>query len=274
MLPILPGPPMRRLLLPLLPCLLSAQATQEPARIQAFQATAKSVRRGEAVTLRWSATGADHVRLDPLGLILPAKGEITQMVSARMVYWLHVVNASGGQSLPLVVELLPETPVPAVPPVAAPMLPAAPPAPVRTAPLQQPAAPEDRPKLAGMKPPQPRALPASQPAAHREARRPGQRRAWIQFAAMVSPRAVTRLQRSLQRVASADSIVLVRHRHAGRPFQLVRGGPFPTLHEARLRLRELGPAMRALGLRPIILVGPPQPINPGATLIADSRQAP
>lgn len=272
---------MRRILLPFLPCILAAQAVQEPAHIQTFQATAKAVCRGEAVTLRWSAAGVDKVRLDPLGLILPAKGELTQMVAGRMVYWLHVVNASGGQSLPLVVDVLPETPIhpePAAP--APPPLPAAPQAPAAAPsvpPLVHSRDAVDTPKLASLPPlpsPSARVLRVSQPMtpALLEGGRPGRRRAWIQFAATLSPKSAARFQRTLQRFASTDSIVLARHRRAGRPFQLVRTGPFPSLQAARLRLQELAPAMQALKLKPIIILGPPQPISLGTTFIADSRQ--
>jgi hypothetical protein len=224
---------MRRLLLSFLPCLLAAQAVPEPARIQAFQTTAKAVRRGGAVTLRWSATGADQVRLDPLGLILPAKGELTHLVTGRTVYWLHVTNAAGGQSAPVVVDLLPEEPALALPP---------------------PPAPPELPRLAAL------------PPAHRHARRRGPRRAWIQFAATVSPQGAERLRRNLQRVAAMDATLLARARRAGRPYQLVRTGPFPSVQVARLRLEALAPAMQALNLKPIIVVGP----APATTYLASA----
>jgi hypothetical protein len=261
---------MKRLILSLLPCLLSAQALPEPARIQAFQTSAKVMRRGGSVTLHWSATGADHVRLEPLGLILPAKGELTHLVTGRIVYWLHVSNAAGGQSAPLVVELPPEETAPAVP--AAPIL--APPAMPPVMPLAMAA---DLPRLASLSPVQalsapalPVALPAGPP--RRLARRHAPRRAWIQFAALVSTKGAARLQRNLQRVASMDATLLLRNRHSGRPFQLIRSGPFPSVQAARLRLQELAPAMHALNIRPLIIVGPPQAVTLGTTYLADGRQ--
>ncbi|MDR3671870.1 MAG: hypothetical protein P4L36_13565 [Holophaga sp.] len=252
---------MKRLLIPLLPCLLSAQVVPGPARIQVFQTTAKAVRKGSTVTLRWSATGADQVRLEPLDLILPARGEITHTVTGRTVYWLHVSNATGGQSVPLVVDLLPEESAPAIPtiPAGPPMVPIA-------------AAPE-RPKLAALPPspsPQAPALPAAP--ARRMARHRGTRRVWIQFAATASTKGAARLRWKLKRVAATESTLQVRNRRSGRPLQLVRNGPFPSVQAARLRLRELAPAMQAMGIRPIILFGPPQPVAMETTYLADSRQ--
>jgi hypothetical protein len=246
---------MRRLLLSFLPCLLSAQAVPGPAHIQTFQTTAKAVRRGGTVTLRWSATGADQVRLEPLGLVLPAKGEITHTVTGRTIYWLHVTNASGGQSVPLVVDLLPEDMAPAGP---------------------RWAGPPELPRLADLPPvlpPQTPVLPvpAAAPPARRLARRHAPRRAWIQFAATVSPRGAARLQRDLQRVATTRSTLVVRHRRKGRPFQMIRTGPFPSAQAARLRLLELAPALQALNITPIIVVGPPQPRALGSTYMADYR---
>ena len=123
---------MRIALLSLLPSLLCAQLPPEPASIQVFQATAQAVRRGGTVTLRWSVAGTDRVRLEPLGQDLPSRGELTQPVNGRTVFWLHATNLRGGQSMPLVVELLPDDqafpnlngvqPLPAV----APPVPAAP----------------------------------------------------------------------------------------------------------------------------------------------------
>jgi len=253
---------MKRFLLALLPCLLAAQAVPQPAHIQTFQTTAKAVRRGATVTLRWTATGADLVRLDPLGLILPAKGEITHLVTGRTVYWLHVSNATGGQSVPLVVDLLPEEPVPAVPAGPLPVTPVLTPELPRLAELS----PVLPPRAPGLSP----AMPA--PPARRAARRHAARRAWIQFAATVSVKGAARLRRDLQRLAATDATLLVRNRRSGRPIHLVRYGPFPSVQAASLRLRELTPSMQAMNIQPIIVVGPPQPGNPGNTYLASSRQ--
>jgi len=249
---------MKRFLLALLPCLLTAQTIQEPAHIQAFQTTAKAVHRGATVTLRWSATGAEQVRLDPLGLILPAKGEITHMVTGRTVYWLHITNAVGGQSVPLIVDLLPDEPALAVP--AVPLL-----------------VPPELPRLTDLPPVPAAEAPAvpvalSTPPARRLARRRGPRRVWIQFATTVSSKGAARLKRNLQRIAATDTTLLVRNRRTGRPFHLIRTGPFPSLQAARLRLQELTPAMQALNIKPIIIFGPAQPRALGTTYLADSRQ--
>jgi hypothetical protein len=69
-----------------------------------------------------------------------------------------------------------------------------------------------------------------------------------------------------------DSTLLVRNRRTGRPFQLIRNGPFPSLQAARLRLQELAPAMQAMKIKPIIIFGPPQPMAAETTYLADSRQ--
>jgi hypothetical protein len=249
-----PAHPMKRILLTFLPCILTAQIIPEPAHIQVFQTTAKAVHRGATVTLRWSATGAEQVRLEPLGLVLPAKGEITHRVTSRIVYWLHVTNGVGGQSVPLVVDLLPDEPalaVPAVPPVA----------------------PPDWPRLADLSPVPPSQAPAlPPPPARRLARRRGPRRVWIQFAATVSTKGAAKLKRNLKRLAATDSTLLVRNRRTGRPFQLIRSGPFHSLQAARLRLQELAPAMQAMKIKPIIIFGPPQPVAAETTYLADSRQ--
>jgi hypothetical protein len=236
--------------------------------VQAFQATAKAVRVGGTVTLRWTATGTDQVRLEPLGVILPAKGEITHVVTGRTIYWLHVANASGGQSAPLVVDVLPEETVAPAPALGLPAAPAGLPVP--------PAGLPEPPRLAAL-PPVPKALvlPVAlpTPSNRRVAKRHGARPVWIQFAATVSLRGAARLQRSLQHVASADSTVLARSRRSGRPYQLVRTGPFATVDEARLRMAELAPFMKALRIRPIIVLGPPQSLTRATTLVADNRPA-
>ena len=263
---------MRHLLLSLLPCLLSAQVLPEPAHIQTFQTTAKAVRRGGTVTLRWSATGADQVRLDPLGLILPAKGELTHLVTGRTVYWLHITNAAGGQSAPLVVDLLPEEPATAVTPAPLLVAPVLPPELPRLAALPPVAQPQARPPQVAPSqvPLLPVALAATTP--RRLVRRHGPRRVWIQFAVTVSARGAARVQRSLQRAAALDSTLLVRNRRSGRPFQLIRTGPFPSVAAARARLQELGPAMQALKFKPILVFGPPQPVAVGTTYLAEARQ--
>lgn len=229
---------MRHLLVSLMSCLLCAQVPPEPARIQVFQATATGVRKGGTVTLRWSVVGADRVRLEPLGQELPARGEITQPVNDRTVFWLHANNLRGGQSVPLVVELLPDDPAfpnlngiqpPA--PVQPPAVPVLLPAPMPALATRPPAAPPKR----------------------RAARRAGARPAWIQFAAMVNPRHLRRLQKNLLRAAATQASLWPVTRRSGPPMQLVRSGPYPTVQAARARLRELAPLMASLRLQPIII---------------------
>jgi hypothetical protein len=110
------------------------------------------------------------------------------------------------------------------------------------------------------------AQPARRVAHHRLARR-----AYIQFATMVSTRPIAGLRRNLKRLAATDSTVLTRHRHAGRPFRLIRSGPFPTVQAARQRLRELEAALKPLNLRPIVVLGPPQAVALDTTMMADAR---
>jgi hypothetical protein len=234
---------MRIALLSLLPSLLCAQLPPEPASIQVFQATAQAVRRGGTVTLRWSVAGTDRVRLEPLGQDLPSRGELTQPVNGRTVFWLHATNLRGGQSMPLVVELLPDDqafpnlngvqPLPAV----------APPVPAAPALLHVPI-----PALAAL------------PPKRRLVRRSGPRPAWIQFAAMVNPRYIGKLQRKLLRTAATEATLVSKPRRSGAPMQFIRSGPFTNVQAARRRLRELAPVMASLQLRPIIITGP-GPLN-------------
>jgi hypothetical protein len=244
------GPvPMRIVLLSLLPSLLCAQLPPEPAHIQLFQSTAPAVRRGGTVTLRWSVTGTERVRLEPLGQDLPARGEITQPVNGRTIFWLHASNLRGGQSIPLVVELLPDD-------QAFPNLNGLPPQPAVAAPV--PAAPALVPV--------PIPVLAAQPPKRRHARR-----AWIQFAAMVSPNYIDKLQKKLLRVAATEARLVAKARRSGLPMQFIRSGPFPSVQAARRRLRELAPALAAMRLRPIIVTGPGRAETPGLYEMASVR---
>lgn len=252
---------MRYLLYAFMPCLLAAQVPQDGARIQSFQASAKAVRKGGTVTLRWSAAGADTVRLEPVGLVLPARGEITHRIEDRTIYWLHVTNATGGHSVPLVVDLIPE----ALPAAPAPM------------PLPQPALQPDLPRLAALPalpPSQP--LPSNRPAprivhvAQVTVRPQATRKTWIQFASVVGTRRAARIQSSLLRLASAETSVVVR-RGKGRTYQVVRSLAFPSIQEANARLAELEPALRALRIRPMLVYGPAQPVTP-AVLYAGAER--
>lgn len=243
---------MRTLILSLLPCVLCAAAPQEPAHIQVFQATAAAVRKGAPVTLRWSVSGTDKVRLEPLGLVLPAQGEMTQPVTGRAVYWLHAANLWGGQSLPLVVEVLPEEPAAPALGLPTPVL-ATVPDPAPPAPAPQPAA---LPVPAGATGLQTRPLAVAARPQRRLVRRSNPRRAWIQFAAGTNLRSIRKLQRHLQRNAAVPATLTARARRAGMPMQLVRTGPFPSVAAARQRLQELAPLMAAMNLKPIVVSGP------------------
>jgi hypothetical protein len=261
---------MRIVLLSLLPCLLCAQFPPEPAHIQVFQATAPAVRRGGTVTLRWSVAGADRVRLEPLGQDLPARGELTQSINGRTIFWLHATNLRGGQSKPLVVELLPDDQAfpnlngaQSLPVVVAPVpaAPAAPPAPIPA--LAAPAL-------------LPTPIPAlvAQPPKRRQIRRSGPRPAWIQFAAMVNPRYISKLQRNLLRVAATEASLWAKARRSGAPMQFIRSGPFADVQAARRQLRELAPVLASMQLRPIIITGR-APLNaPGLFEMASVRYQP
>jgi SPOR domain len=105
---------MRPFALVLVTCSLCAQVPQEPARIQVFEATPKAVKAGEPVELNWSATNTDRIRLEPLDQDLPAVGHVTYVPRERTVFWIHASNARGGQSMPLVVEMISQN-APALP---------------------------------------------------------------------------------------------------------------------------------------------------------------
>jgi len=84
-----------------------AGAAEVPARILAFEAVPRSVKAGEAVELRWVAKDATRVRLDPSGEEFPAEGRTIRVLGQNTVFWLHAINATGGQSVPLMIEVRP-----------------------------------------------------------------------------------------------------------------------------------------------------------------------
>ncbi len=86
---------------------LVAQDPKIPARILAFEGIPRSVKVGESVELRWVARGTDKVRLDPSGEELPAQGRMTRVLGKSTLFWLHAINAKGGESVPLVIEVRP-----------------------------------------------------------------------------------------------------------------------------------------------------------------------
>ncbi len=217
---------------PRVPILLSAALgillADEPARIEAFTAMPAAVRRGSPVTLAWTATGTDRVKLHPLGVELPAKGSISHPLIGRTTFWLSAVNVWGGQTLPVVVDVLPDEPAPA---------PIAPPPPVHTVPPPAPV------RLAP--PPVPAPTPSLVPQAGS---------IWIQFAALSLPEGIARLQEDLRRAAGlATTLSAVPDpRDPRRTLQRVRLGPFATPHAAKARLQELQPRLAGLGLKPYV----------------------
>jgi len=209
----------RSLLLFTLSTVLCAQAPQEPAHITFFQAVPGNARKGDTVTIRWSATGVERVRLEPLGVELPATGEMKWPVQDRIVFWLNAVNIKGGQSTPLVVEPLP--------------------APV----IAQPAPPR---LLLGAASPPGTAAPVPAPTSGH---------AWIQFATFNNPRYAERLRRRLGRCQGLTLTLSEQVRHGSARKRLrLRAGPFRTLRAARYRVRRLEAVLAALNLKPLVIL--------------------
>ena len=210
----------RSLLLFTLSTVLCAQAPQEPAHIKFFQAV-NAAQKGGTVTIRWSATGVERVRLEPLGVELPATGEMKWPVQDRIVFWLNAV-IKGGQSTPLVVEPLPE-------PV-----------------IAQPAPPQ---LLLGA---------ANQPGTAAPVPAAGHARAgraWIQFATMTDPRYAERLRRRLGRCQGLTLTLSEQARHGSARKRLrLRAGPFRTLRAARYRVRRLEAVLAAMNLKPLVIL--------------------
>jgi len=206
---------------------------EEPARIQVFQAMPTSVRRGAPVTLEWSATGTDRVKLEPLGVHLPAKGSLSHPLIGRTTFWLSAVNDWGGQTLPVVVDVLPDEPPP--------------PRPAIVPPTQPPVQPPD-------KPPVPVPIPkvAKLPAMPAPSAQAGT--VWIQFAALSAPASVARLQGDLRRTAGIEAVLsdVADPQNPGRTLQRVRLGPFATPRAAKARLQELKPRLAGLALKPYV----------------------
>lgn len=78
----------------------------EAARICAFDASAKSVLPGDPVVLKWECAGSAKVRLEPGGLELDGKSEVTVTPQENTRYTLTATNAAGGQSRTLEVAVL------------------------------------------------------------------------------------------------------------------------------------------------------------------------
>ncbi|HEY3399579.1 MAG TPA: hypothetical protein VGK03_03015 [Geothrix sp.] len=78
----------------------------EAARICAFDASAKAVLPGEPVVLRWECAGSAKVRLEPGGLELDGKSEVTVTPLENTRYTITANNAAGGQSRTVEVAVL------------------------------------------------------------------------------------------------------------------------------------------------------------------------
>ena len=78
----------------------------EPARICAFDASAKAVLPGQPVVLRWECAGSAKVRLEPGGMELDGKSEVTVTPQESTRYTITANNAAGGQSRTVEVAVL------------------------------------------------------------------------------------------------------------------------------------------------------------------------
>ena len=78
----------------------------EAARICAFDASAKAVLPGDPVVLKWECAGSAKVRLEPGGLELDGKSEVTVTPLESTRYTITANNAAGGQSRTLEVAVL------------------------------------------------------------------------------------------------------------------------------------------------------------------------
>jgi septal ring-binding cell division protein DamX len=81
-------------------------ALGEAARICAFDASAKAVLPGDPVVLRWECAGSAKVRLEPGGLELDGKSEVTVTPLESTRYTITANNAAGGQSRTVEVAVL------------------------------------------------------------------------------------------------------------------------------------------------------------------------
>ena len=78
----------------------------EPARVCSFDASAQAVLPGEPVVLRWECAGSAKVRLEPGGLELDGKSEVTVTPLENTRYTLTATNAAGGASRSLEVSVV------------------------------------------------------------------------------------------------------------------------------------------------------------------------
>jgi hypothetical protein len=85
---------------------IPGMALGEAARICAFDASAKAVLPGEPVVLKWECAGSAKVRLEPGGLELDGKSEVTVTPLESTRYTITANNAAGGQSRTIEVSVL------------------------------------------------------------------------------------------------------------------------------------------------------------------------
>ncbi len=78
----------------------------EPARICTFDASANAVLPGQPVVLRWQCAGSAKVRLEPGGMELDGKSEVTVTPQESTRYTITATNAAGGQSRTVEVAVL------------------------------------------------------------------------------------------------------------------------------------------------------------------------
>ena len=100
----LSGPPVAQILIAVDP-----PPVQVP-EVCAFEPSSSAVLPGEPVVLRWQCNGASKVRLEPGGLELDGKSEVTVTPLESTKYTLSVYNSLGGASKSVEVKVLP-TPV-------------------------------------------------------------------------------------------------------------------------------------------------------------------
>lgn len=104
----LDGPPVAQVLITVLP-----PAVMVP-EVCNFEPSASTVLPGEPVVLRWECNGASKVRLEPGGLELDGKSEVTVTPLESTRYTLSVYNQLGGASKSVEVKVL-ATPVKGAP---------------------------------------------------------------------------------------------------------------------------------------------------------------
>lgn len=78
----------------------------EPARVCSFDASAKAVLPGQPVVLKWECAGSAKIHMEPGGMELDGKSEVTVTPLETTRYTISVNNAAGGQTRTLEVAVL------------------------------------------------------------------------------------------------------------------------------------------------------------------------